>query len=78
MSKSYNRRFRKNGLSFLVCNTMQQDRKSDSDKYYLMVRKNDNYRIVYDNITWSIPKFATIHEAQYWALMSHDFIGTMD
>ena len=32
MGKSYNRRFRKNGLSFMVQDTHPADRKSDNDK----------------------------------------------
>ena len=77
MGKSYNRRFRKNGLSFMVQDTHPADRKSDTDKYYLTVNKGGIYKIVYDNITWEIPKFPTIHAAQLWALTSSDFIGTM-
>lgn len=57
MGKSYNRRFRKNGLSFIVQDTHPADRKSDTDKYYLTVNKDGIYKIVYDNITWEIPKF---------------------
>lgn len=63
MGKSYNRRFRKNGLSFIVQDTHPADRKSDTDKYYLTVNKDGIYKIVYDNITWEIPKFPTIHAA---------------
>ena len=77
MAKSYNRRFRKNGLSFMVQDTHPADRKTDTDKYYLTVNQNGIYKIVYDNITWEIPKFPTIHTAQFWALTSSDFIGTM-
>ena len=42
MGKSYNRRFRKNGLSFIVQDTHPADRKSDTDKYYLTVNKDGN------------------------------------
>ena len=51
--------------------------KNDTDKYYLTVNCDGIYKIVYDNITWEIPKFPTIHAAQFWALTSSDFIGTM-
>lgn len=77
MGKSYNRRFRKNGLSFMVQDTHPADRKSDNDKYYLTVNKDGIYKIVYDSIAWEIPKFPTIRAAQFWALTSSDFIGTM-
>ena len=53
MAKSYNRRFRKNGLSFMVQDTHPADRKTDTDKYYLTVNQNGIYKIVYDNITVS-------------------------
>ena len=43
----------------------------------MTVNKDGIYKIVYDNITWEIPKFPTIHAAQFWALTSSDFIGTM-
>ena len=72
-----NRQFRKCGKSFLVSDTLPQDRKSDKDKYYLTVKVNGMYKIVYDNITWEIPKFPTIRAAHFWALMNTDFIGTM-
>ena len=68
MAKSYNRRFRKNGLSFMVQDTHPADRKTDTDKYYLTVNQNGIYKI---------PKFPTIHAAQFWTLTSSDFIGTM-
>ena len=56
MAKSYNRRFRKNGLSFMVQDTHPADRKTDTDKYYLTVNQNGIYKIVYDNITWENSK----------------------
>lgn len=77
MGKSYNRRFKKNGLSFIVLNTHPADRRNDTDKYYLTVSCDGIYKIVYDKITWEIPKFPTIHAAQFWALTNSDFIGTM-
>ena len=61
----------------MVQDTHPADRKTDTDKYYLTVNQNGIYKIVYDNITWEIPKFSTIHAAQVWALTSSDFIGTM-
>lgn len=77
MGKSYNRRFRKNGLSFMVQDTHPADRRSDTDKYYLTINRDGIYKIVYYNTTWEIPKFPTIHAAQFWALTSSDFIGTI-
>ena len=61
----------------MVQDTHPADRKTDTDKYYLTVNQNDIYKIVYDNITWEILKFPTIHAAQFWVLTSSDFIGTM-
>ena len=49
--------------------TTPADRKTATDKYYLTVNQNVIYRIVYDNITWEIPKFPTIHAAQFWACL---------
>ena len=40
----------------MVQDTHPADRKSDTDKYYLTVNKGGIYKIVYDNITWEIPK----------------------
>lgn len=77
MNKSSHRQFRKNGFSFMVQDTHPSDRRNKTDKYYLTIKQNGFYKIVYDNITWEIPKFKTIHDAQYWALMNPDFIGTM-
>ena len=44
----------------MVQDTHPADRKSDTDKYYLTVNKGGIYKIVYDSITWEIPKFPTI------------------
>ena len=44
MAKSYNRRFRKNGFSFIVQDTHPADRKTDTDKYYLTVNQNGQHR----------------------------------
>lgn len=46
MAKSYNRRFRKNGLSFMVQDTHPADRKTDTDKYYLTVNQNGIYKLL--------------------------------
>lgn len=75
--KTYNRRFKKNGLSFITMDVLKQDKKNEDQKYYLTVKSGNTFKIVYDKITFEIPKFKTIHEAQFWALCNTDFIITM-
>lgn len=72
--KSYHRQFRKNGRSFLVQTTCRQDRKKETDLYFLtMLTENWCYKIVHDPFG-NLPKFGTIMEAQDYAWACGDFI----
>ena len=79
MAINANRRFNKYGFKFYVQNLANADRK-DGYKYCLsMIDEKEHYNLVYDKITWELPKFKTIKDAHRWVWFHSgegEFIGT--
>lgn len=81
MAINSNRHFSKYGKRFFVQNIPSgaKERK-EGYKYCLYLVVNDRYKLVHDKITFEVPKFKTIKDAQRWVWFHSgegDFIDTL-
>ena len=73
MGKSYHRNFRKGGKRFYAADCPKQDKREETDRYYLLVMHGGHYRVVHDH-RYNVPHFATLEEAQRYAFLNAESV----